>query len=286
MSEDTRDGTGPRGHLKIKPACEAGVLPAFKKIEIDKLQIDQRYQRRIGKDGWASIRKIATSFRWDKFHALLVAGPDKMGDFSVLDGQHRLEALKLRPDLGAVAPCMVIKTADHREQAGIFVGVNKDRIQCTSISKFWALHTQGDSGALAVVRVAEAAGATVSRVGAGRQKPGYTVSVRAISASINRLGERLTIRALGVLHRGQEDCENALRTAAINAMVKIYGLHGDVIDDGIMIRQLGELDMDDVLDTARKVRDAFGGKTEGGVKKQIIQAYNRAKRGSGRLPEG
>lgn len=60
-------------------------------VPIDKLVIDDTYQRSIEKRGWANISRIANDFDWSKFSPLMVARLDD-GRFAIVDGQHRAHA--------------------------------------------------------------------------------------------------------------------------------------------------------------------------------------------------
>ena len=285
MTAQARNTDGRFQAEDIVPQCEPGAKPKYLDLAIDLLQIDGRYQRRITKVGWKRIRDMAKAWRWDRCGAVLVSGPDKIGDYAVVDGQHRLEAIKLRPDLGDEVPCLVLAIPAHQDQAGVFADINKDRTGVTGINVFWARHTQGDADAVAVVGLAKRAGITISRIGSGCQKPGCTIAWRAIWNAQKTIGDDLAVRMLDILNRGQAECENALRSAAIKAMMRIYGLHAPAIDDDHMVTQLLDLDMDTVLATAKGVKAAFGGKIEDAVMKQFIQTYNRGRRGVNRLPE-
>ena len=285
MTDTARATDGKFVPAKIKPSCEPGPKPTFVELDIENLVIDSKYQRKITRAGDANIRKIARAFSWSRFGCLLVGGPDKIGDYAVMDGQHRIEALKLRPDLGTKVPCLVLQIDMAAEQAGIFVSLNKDRVNMTGINVFWAKHAKGEAFTNTVIEVAEKSGFTISRVGSGVQKAGNSIAVRPILWAINALGTDLAVRALSVLVRGQEGCENALVTAPIKAIGRLYGLNGSVIDDDHMIACLRDMDMDSVRETARNLKSAFGGNIENAVLKLFIQAYNKGKHGPNRLPE-
>jgi hypothetical protein len=60
-------------------------------LALDRLVIDDAYQRPLLPGTWKSIEKIAANFQWSRFSPVLVA-PIAGGLFAVIDGQHRVHA--------------------------------------------------------------------------------------------------------------------------------------------------------------------------------------------------
>lgn len=116
---------GDEKRVKIDP----GARPAFAWLPLDKLLIDDDFQRPLARANWSAIRKIAQRFNWAEFGCVDVA-PVGGGRYSVIDGQHRCHAALLAGI--AEVPCL-IKPLDQQQQARAFAAINS---QVTAISTF------------------------------------------------------------------------------------------------------------------------------------------------------
>ena len=85
---------------KINP--EIGARPELRWVDVTLIDVDHNYQREV--DGKA-VERILADFRWDHFGAVVLAAkPD--GRFAVTDGQHRVKAAQLHPQVSDV-PALV-----------------------------------------------------------------------------------------------------------------------------------------------------------------------------------
>ena len=94
--------------------------PVLDWIPIERLVVDDRYQRPLTRAGWQTIRRIAEDFRWSRFSPVLVA-PLPEGLWAIIDGQHRTHAAAICGQ--KKVPCMAV-SMDAAEQAHAFAGVN------------------------------------------------------------------------------------------------------------------------------------------------------------------
>lgn len=101
-------------------AGNIGPNPQIGFVPLDKLIIDESYQRAIDTRGWSNIRKIADSFDWSKFSPLMVAARDD-GTFAIIDGQHRAHAAALR---GVTEVPALISQLTSQQQASAFSWIN------------------------------------------------------------------------------------------------------------------------------------------------------------------
>lgn len=96
-------------------------------LALDRLVIDEAYQRPLGRGNWKSIEAIAANFQWSRFAPVLVA-PIQGGLFAVIDGQHRTHAAAL---CGlAEVPAMVVQVGIE-EQSRAFAWVNSQTVRVT-----------------------------------------------------------------------------------------------------------------------------------------------------------
>lgn len=141
--------------LKINPP--AGTLPVLQYCSPEQLLIDETYQRSLeAPASQALIRRVATSWDWGLCQPLFVARRAD-GGLYVVDGQHRLEAAKLRGDIWQL-PCVVASFADAASEAAAFVALNQERRPLNKLQLFKAAIAAGDREAAAIVAALDAAG--------------------------------------------------------------------------------------------------------------------------------
>lgn len=184
--------------LKLKPIIGSPPAPQF--APVDALLVDDTYQRSI--EGGASqklIVKIAENWDWRLCLPLLVSRRE--GQLFVIDGQHRLEASRLRGDI-AHMPVVVFDFDDPRAEAELFVAANRSRRAMSKLDDFHAAIVAGDTKATAVNDVVTEAGLTVGRIQAWQYwKPGEVVFVTAIQRALHSQGKATVSRALGMIAR-------------------------------------------------------------------------------------
>ncbi|MGQ3072549.1 MAG: DUF6551 family protein [Ferrovibrionaceae bacterium] len=265
------------------PAAELGPRPKFAWLPIERLTVDERYQRRITGDGLNAINKIVRNFHWSKFQPLTVSGPDASGDYPVIDGQHRLEACRRHPAITEV-PCWIVEASRIAEQAIAFVGINKGRIAVTRINVFWASLAAGEPDAVWLQRVTQRAGVAIGKVGTGVQPAGTTVALASL-LKVRPLGEDAIVNGLRVIAEAQAGVENAFRAPVILAVVRMMAQHADKLDRTRLVAVLADLDLSDEIEKARVYRKTFGGVIEAALQVILIRQYNKGARAGARLPE-
>lgn len=127
----------------------------FAMIHKDKLTVDERYQRDSAK-AKAKVADIARNWSWIAFGALSVALRED-GEWFIMDGGHRWQAAKLRPEIGEL-PCLVYDLDDIRQEAQGFLDINTARKQMASLARFKAKIIIGDKAALVVDELLTRAG--------------------------------------------------------------------------------------------------------------------------------
>jgi hypothetical protein len=267
----------------VIPNRDLGKKPEFRWLSLDLLVVDERYQRRITKDGTILINRIVREFDWSKFQPLTVTGPDASGDYPVIDGQHRLEACRRHPDVAEV-PCWIVQAPQLADQARSFVAVNKHRIGVTRVNVFWAQLTAGAPDAAWIKGICDKGGVKIGRVGTGIQPPLTTVALSSL-LKLRPLGDDTIVAALRVLAEAQPEAENALRGATITALTRLIGQHGDGLDRARLVEVVADMDLDGEIDRARAYRKAMGGNLEEALRLIITRSYNKGLRDANRLPE-
>lgn len=144
--------TGPSDRF-AKPR---GRMPVLQFLQPTELSIDPSYQRSIeGGDSQRLIRTIAREWNWDLCLPLVVSRRDD-GDLYVIDGQHRLEAARLRADIDHL-PCVVGNYSDAAAEAANFVHLNQRRRPLNGLDMFKAAVASGHREAVEIAEAIDAA---------------------------------------------------------------------------------------------------------------------------------
>jgi hypothetical protein len=103
----------------------------YRELPIEELSVDFIYQRTEQSE--ATILRIARDFTWMSFGTIIVAVRD--GWYYVVDGQHRVEALRRRGDVEYV-PSIVFQSIEAAEEAKSFLDTCTVRTPLHAMSKW------------------------------------------------------------------------------------------------------------------------------------------------------
>lgn len=183
--------------LKVNPPL--GNLPALQYLLPAQLKIDPTYQRTLETGpSQTLIRRIAVHWNWDLCQPLVVARREN-GDLFVIDGQHRLEAARLRGDI-AQLPAVVLQYASAADEAAGFVHLNQQRRPLSKLDVFKAAVASEDAEAVAILAAIEAAGLKLApHMTSAGWKPGMIGNIGGIEAAWRQHGPVVTARALEVM---------------------------------------------------------------------------------------
>ncbi len=130
-------------------------------IPKEQLVVDHEYQRPANE---VKILALASSWSWLACGVIIVAnrrGKKPGGQLFIVDGQHRVRAAMKRSDIQTL-PCLVFHTKSAEVEAAGFLAANTLRKPLDGISRFRALLTVGDPGAIAAERFARSAGRSIA----------------------------------------------------------------------------------------------------------------------------
>ena len=102
--------------------------PMLDWVRIDRIVMDEDFQRPLNRKNWESIKRIAANFQWSRFSPVLLA-PIEGGLFSCIDGQHRTHAAAL---CGFETVPAMVTIVPKAEQARAFVHVNSTQIRVSA----------------------------------------------------------------------------------------------------------------------------------------------------------
>jgi hypothetical protein len=186
--------------LKVNPAL--GSPPTLEWRAVGELLIDPVYQRSIETGSSQTlIRKIAMFWDWGLCQPLAVARRSD-GALMIVDGQHRLEAAKLRGDVPHL-PCVITSYANAGDEAAAFVALNQQRRPLNALDLFKAAVAAEDTIALAIVALLKDNGLSVApHNNYTCWKPGMVSNLPGIQRCFRQHGETITNASLEALARG------------------------------------------------------------------------------------
>lgn len=238
---------------------DPGPAPMLEWIRIERLVVDDSYQRDLKPGNWAAIRKIAAGFRWSRFSPVFVA-PIEGGRYAIIDGQHRTHAAAM---CGVEAvPCQIVQMT-HSEQAESFAAVNGMVTKVTSWNLFKAALTGGEDWATEAAQVAKDAGCQLMTGNASQKnrKPGQIFGPSTIRKIILDRGPARVTAALKILKatEGFGDTGEAWDMSVLTPMVRALTAVPKALDHGDAARIIAHFDLWAAIDniateTKRKLR--------------------------------
>lgn len=182
--------------LKVNPPL--GTRPTLEWCRLTDLTIDASYQRSIQVESSQTlIRRIAAFWDWSLCQPLAIAR--RLDVLKVVDGQHRLEAARLRGDIDQL-PCVITQYANAGEEAAAFVALNQCRRPLTALDLFKAAVVAEDTVALLILDCVTSAGlALAPHMNNKAWKPGQIANIGGLRECLRGKGERVLRDALLVL---------------------------------------------------------------------------------------
>ncbi len=209
----THRGIHLDGRSTVAPT--PGPAPMLQWLAVDRLVIDDDYQRPLGRWNWLAIEKIASHFHWSRFSPVLVA-PVAGGLFAVIDGQHRVHAAAL---CGMVeVPAMVVQV-DLAAQATAFALVNSQTIKVTGFHIYKAALAAGEDWAV--------------RSHAAVTGAGCVLMTYNSSSALKKPGE---VYCLALIRKLVEAGQDRAITAGLAAIRAVPGLDRPVVYSDFMLR--------------------------------------------------
>lgn len=186
--------------LKVNPPL--GNMPALQYLLPSQLSVDPAYQRSVDNEASKTlIRKIAQFWNWDLCQPLVVSRRED-GALYVIDGQHRLEAARLRGDITQL-PAVVVSYADPADEAASFVQLNQQRRPLSKIDVFKAAVASGDREACEILAAIEQSGLSIApHSNHTAWKPGMVSNIGGIERCWRSRGPVVTLAALRALGEG------------------------------------------------------------------------------------
>lgn len=256
-----------------------GAAPMLQWIDIEKLMVDDAYQRPIRGDGRRNVAKIAKNFRWSRF-APVVVSPIEGDRYAIVDGQHRTTAA-LIAGLKQV-PCQII-VASPTEQAAAFAAINGNVTRMHRMALHRAAAAAGDPAALAINAVARKAGVVVLAYPKSElnQEPGETMAVGTIGQCIKTYGEAIVTLALRCVTQTRNRVKGGLISPVIAALCAVISR----LPPSVRKNETGIIATFDKINIIREYGKSCGTERQPGDL-HLVRVGRTPQCADGRAPEG
>ena len=216
-------------------------------VPLDQLRINPDAQRVINP---SQVDHIAANLDLDRIGCPVVSSRD--GRFYVLDGQHRIEALRQVGFTDETIQCWVSEGLMSEDEADVFLKEN-DILAVPAIAKFLVSVHAGRDIESDIDRMVRSAGCIVSR----DHLPGAIQAVGTLRRVYDRDPSSLP-RALRIIRDAYGDA--GLEAAVIDGMGYLVGRYNGELDDAVAAAKLGKAmgGVSGLLGKAEKMRLATG----------------------------
>jgi hypothetical protein len=265
---DTADGTNDL----------IGIPYRHEWIPADLIEVDRRYQRKLNAK-W--VDQLAKSFDPFLLDDLLVnRGPD--GRYAVMDGQHRLLAIRAMGWGDQRVPCKVYDNLPESLQAKRF-NVQQVRRSLTPQEKFRAALVEGDPIAVSIERSVAASGYRLN-LDDGELSGGQIVGVSALRrvATSSRPGDLDVV--LGILRDGFGG-DVGPRHSVIEGVSMFNGKFRGEYDRPRLIEVMRRMTLSRIAAEGEDISRVIGGSTASGVAYHLWRTYNHRLSDARKLPE-
>lgn len=219
---------------------------------------------------------------WDDrlFDPIIVSFRD--GKFFVVDGQHRIAALrKMNDGNGVMVKCKVYSGLTYQQEADLCYKLDKAKKRLSLSQSTNALAESGaDAEVKEVKRLVESCG-FVWALGKSHGKTGEIVSTRALMNAYRQLNGPAFSRMLSLMWDAWQGDPRSLTAAVISGMALFVKTYGTELDDKAFVKRLSAVDPDEIN---RRGRADFSTNNAAlRFARVILEKYN-GQRGGKKLP--
>lgn len=264
--------------MQPKPELKRG-FHHFEWIIAGKLKNDSEYQRKVEK----IAQTIAANFDPDLFGTLLVSERSD-GTMYVMDGQQRLNAIRIMGWNDQFVPCLVYHGLSREDEAAILVDINRGRKPLTPQQIFKAELFRGNPESLAIANIVNAAG-FVLNLDNGSLTNGQICGIGALEKVYRRSsGPGYLQRALDLI-RAIWGAEQGPYAALIMALADFEHRYGGRYDKQRLIQVCHAITQRQLSNSAkeRQHRDRLG--EPEAIGREIVSLYNYRRGEDNRLED-
>lgn len=245
----------------------------IKYIYADELEVVHHEAQRSLRN--RTVDDIAENIDPDKFGIVTVC-PVEDGKYHIIDGQHRVAALRKAWGDRQRVPCMVIEADDIEQAAKIWLGINKSRTKPNTFETFLVQVTAQQEPEYTVQQVIDDVGYTVDY--------GKLMAVGTCVSIYNRTGAAGLRWVLSMCrkHIWPADAHDSVKAPVLDGLCMFYENHAQnpLLDEARLINNVSErYTPHSLIGAARAAREVLGGSVRQNVYRVLLRAYNTGLRG-------
>lgn len=220
-----------------------------------------------------AIQEIAKDFNPDLFGTATVTPVKNRVDlYHVIDGQTRIEAVRLLWGEEEKVPCVVLSGKDAREAARVFVGMNGTRVRPQPVEMFHARVKGGFDDEVAVKAILSKLGYQVSV----NKEDGNLAAIAAVLSVYKRRGGDMLRLVLGTINETWGSSRDAVHGSIIMGYADLLYRYSDLVDVPRLVARISKsFTPARLIAAARTSRGMFGGGLAENMRKVLVSTYNK-----------
>ncbi len=247
-------------------------------IPTSKLTSGLPYQRQINDSVVAALVRC-----WDDrlLDPLTVSFRD--GRFFVVDGQHRIAALRRMNDgRDVIVPCKVYCGLTYEQEAELFYKIDKSKRNLSLAQSLNALVESGTDPDIAVVKQALEANGFVWAIGKSNGRTDEITSARTVINAYHLLGKSEFSHMLALMRRIWHGNPRSLTSFIIGGMALFLKTYGHEIDDHAFVKRMSAIEPEEIIQRGKT--DFSTGSNPLRFARVILDKYNTRHKNARKLP--
>lgn len=205
------------------------------------------YQRSVEKK---DVRKLVREWDPRKLTPVIVSARD--GKFNVVDGQHRIEAMRrMAKGKDVTIPCLIYTGMTYEDEAALYAQLDQGRKRLTLPQSLNAMVEAGtDAEIMEVERLVDETGfvwALAKRTG----KPFEIEATRALISAYRLLGVAGFSRLLALMAGTWRGAPNSLKASMLSGMALFLKTYEVELNDHTFIRRLSTVEPEEIIQASR-----------------------------------
>jgi hypothetical protein len=236
-------------------------------IAADAFRVDMSYQRPADE---ARINKLAKNWNPGGLGVVIASYRDEK--LNLLDGQHRVGALKRLGEKTTLVPTLILEGLTVADEAEFFVLMNKNRRALMPSELFHASLAEGDEGAIEIKTVIDRYGLTLNSYGA---EPTNIRGVAAIWSIYNSMGIAGLDASIGMCIQAWGRTQGSFSAPVIKAVARVLHYNEGNIKMDRLRNALANNTPQVWMDRASQLRTMNGGDRIVQMATSMAEAYNK-----------
>lgn len=250
-------------------------------VEVSRIFVDPLYQRNVHEP---LVRHIAETFDPKAMHVVVLSRRPG-GSLAVIDGNHRILALKRRftDDFRLRVEAKVLNGLTREQEAELFVKLNgnQNRKKTTDRDEFRAALAAHDPESEAIVRMVEDAGLTLNLDSKSTTDARHIMAVSALRRIVHQGGDLRVI--LRMADSAWPDDHRAHAGFMLSALHWFLRRYAGMFSEHELLDRLSQISINTILQKASQFRPNQVVSRDDALGRALLDIYN-ARRRSGALP--